>query len=386
MNDIVKSISDLPNINSILIFVCIGLGGLLSRIKIFGFSFGATFNTLLVALVFSSMGFTINAFLKYFMFSMFLFATGYQCGDKLPLVFSRHSIKHILLSIIMAFFSLLTVILIYKLFNPSFGILVGVVAGSLTQTSIIEIALDSASGLSSNIMANANMQIYESFSIAYAVGVLVIIVWSGYLIELFYGKSFLSEKRSSSFKLDTVIVNKKFPIVTISFGVAMGVVIGWIKFQAFGVTIAIGSIGSLLVGLAIGYFDSCISKKTVNENVINFVQELGLLCFIASVGLSVGKGFYSVVEQNGAYVIMLAFIMSIIPLFITTILGRFILKYDNVSVFSGAIAGARVSGPASALIFQKTGSSQHLQGFAVSYVVSSILLSFIAPIIVLLFH
>ena len=73
-------------------------------------------------------------------------------------------------------------------------------------------------------------------------------------------------------------------VLILSLVVAIGVMFGKIKIAgvSFGVT------WILFIGIIFGYLGF-----NINEHLLHFVKEFGLILFVYSVGLQVGPGFFS---------------------------------------------------------------------------------------------
>ena len=79
-------------------------------------------------------------------------------------------------------------------------------------------------------------------------------------------------------------------VLVLSLVIAFGVMLGKIKIAgvSFGVT------WILFVGILFGHLDF-----NINEHLLHFVKEFGLILFVYSVGLQVGPGFFSAFRKGG---------------------------------------------------------------------------------------
>lgn len=76
------------------------------------------------------------------------------------------------------------------------------------------------------------------------------------------------------------------------------------------------------------------------------LRDLGLAGFVAMVGLQSGQQAVSTVMEQGLTLFMLGVLVTIIPLLIAILFGKYVLRYDNVAVFAGSLSGARSANPA----------------------------------------
>jgi len=72
-------------------------------------------------------------------------------------------------------------------------------------------------------------------------------------------------------------------ILVYAFVISLGVMLG--KVKIFGISLGVTFV--LFVGIAVGHFGF-----TINDEVLHFIREFGLILFIFSIGLQVGPGFF----------------------------------------------------------------------------------------------
>ena len=73
-------------------------------------------------------------------------------------------------------------------------------------------------------------------------------------------------------------------VLMLSLVVTIGVLLGRIKFGG----VSLGVTWVLFVGIVFGHY-----KMGIDNTIIQFVKEFGLILFVFSVGLQVGPGFFS---------------------------------------------------------------------------------------------
>ncbi len=79
--------------------------------------------------------------------------------------------------------------------------------------------------------------------------------------------------------------------------VAIGIMLGKIKVAG----VSLGVTWILFVGIAFGHFG-----WTLDEHLLHFVKEFGLILFVYSIGLQVGPGFFSAFKKGGATLNLIA--------------------------------------------------------------------------------
>jgi len=166
-------------------------------------------------------------------------------------------------------------------------------------------------------------------------------------------------------------------LLTLSLGMILGMLIGAIGFPIAGSKVGLGNAGGLLVSGII--VSSLVSRLRFFGNTPNaarnIIEDLGLIVFIAIVGVNAGAGLLTQLTGKVAlYIFLAGFICTTIPPFLVWAIGYHWMKI-NPAVLMGGVAGARShSGPAREAA-KEIGSSVPWIGFPVGYAVSGILLT-----------
>lgn len=166
-------------------------------------------------------------------------------------------------------------------------------------------------------------------------------------------------------------------LLTLSVGMILGFLIGAIAFPLFGSKVGLGNAGGLLVSGVI--VSSLVSRLRFFGNTPNaarnILEDLGLIVFIAIVGINAGAGLISQLTGTLALKIFVAgFIVTTIPPILVWAIGYHMMNI-NPAILMGGVAGARShSGPAREAA-KEIGSSVPWIGFPVGYAVSGVLLT-----------
>lgn len=125
-------------------------------------------------------------------------------------------------------------------------------------------------------------------------------------------------------------------ILLYSFVIAIGVMLGKIKF--FGISLGVTFV--LFVGILVGHFGF-----TVPDEVLHFIREFGLILFIFSIGLQVGPGFFASFKQGGMKQNLLA--ASVVLLGVATTIGLYFIFGGSIPMpmFVGILSGAVTNTP-----------------------------------------
>jgi len=166
-------------------------------------------------------------------------------------------------------------------------------------------------------------------------------------------------------------------LLTLSLGMILGLLIGAISFPIAGSKVGLGNAGGLLVSGII--VSSAVSRLRFFGNTPNaarnILEDLGLVVFIAIVGINAGAGLISQLTGKVAvYIFIAGFICTTIPPILVWAIGYHWMKI-NPAVLMGGVAGARShSGPAREAA-KEVESSVPWIGFPVGYAVSGVLLT-----------
>ncbi|MDY5771936.1 MAG: putative transporter [Bacteroidaceae bacterium] len=138
-------------------------------------------------------------------------------------------------------------------------------------------------------------------------------------------------------------------IAPIFIGILLGVILGSLPISISGIPtpVKLGIAGGpLIVAIIIGrygYKFHLVSYTTTSVNL--FVRELGLILFLASVGIKAGANFWStIIAGDGLKYVWTGVIITIVPILIIGIIAR--LRYKlNYFTFMGLIAGSNTDPP-----------------------------------------
>lgn len=163
-----------------------------------------------------------------------------------------------------------------------------------------------------------------------------------------------------------------------------GTLFGLITMTFGQMTLGLGNAsGLLLAGILLGFLRA--NHPTfgyVPQGAINMLKELGLMTFMVGVGLSAGSHLIEYLQQMGATIMLGAFAISIIPVILAYLVGAYILKMNRALLF-GAIIGARTCAPAMDMINQHARSTIPALGYAGTYAIANVLLTFAGTILII---
>jgi len=164
-------------------------------------------------------------------------------------------------------------------------------------------------------------------------------------------------------------------LLTLSGGMVLGLLIGKINVPVGDFSVGLGNAGGLLLsGILVSSIVSRLRFFGSTPNAArNILEDLGLVTFIAIVGINAGASLLEQLTGAIALKIFIAgFVASTIPPLITWALGYHVFKV-NPAVLMGGVAGSRShSGPAREAA-KEIDSSVPWVGFPVGYAISGVL-------------
>lgn len=170
----------------LLLFIVIGIGYILGKIKIAGIELGTTPGILITGLVFGYMGIVPDTpHASTFGFTLFIFTVGIQAGPSFFSAFLKDGRRYIMLSFVVALTAVLLVITFTKLIGFESGLGAGLLAGALTSTPTLAGAQDAIkSGLATlpdAMSADAAIgNIGAAYAITYIFGTIGLIIFIKY--------------------------------------------------------------------------------------------------------------------------------------------------------------------------------------------------------------
>jgi putative transport protein len=172
---------------------------------------------------------------------------------------------------------------------------------------------------------------------------------------------------------------------TFSWSIVLGILVGAITISVLGIKIGLGTAGGLLlVGLLIGYLRSLFPViGRMSDGARWIFTELGLLLFMAGVGLRGGGGLVETFLESGISLLLSGIAITLIPLFAAFAYGRKVLKMNPLMLL-GAIVGAMTSGGALNVINHQSKSSIAGIGYTGAYAFANVLLTIAGALMILL--
>ena len=172
-------------------------------------------------------------------------------------------------------------------------------------------------------------------------------------------------------------------------GLIIGIIIGSIPIfiPSLPVPLKLGfAAGPLLTALVISRYGGIgVIHSYINNGAVHFMKDLGICLFFAAVGIHAGASFYeNFIKFNGWLWIYYGCYITLIPLVILVLIGRFVFKL-NFFQLVGIMSGAYTDPAALAFSTKYFDSDIPMQAYATVYPMVTIFRIFIAQLLILLF-
>ena len=178
-------------------------------------------------------------------------------------------------------------------------------------------------------------------------------------------------------------------IATIFVGIMVGIIFGSLPFAIPGmpVPLKLGIAGGpLIIAILIGRFGYRMKLVTYTTTSANMMlREIGLVLFLASVGIKAGAGFWdTVIQGDGLKYVGCGFLITVIPILIIGTIARLKFKFNYFTIM-GMLAGTYTDPPALAYANASCSKEAPAVGYSTVYPLSMFLRIFTAQIVVLFF-
>lgn len=173
-------------------------------------------------------------------------------------------------------------------------------------------------------------------------------------------------------------------LITIFVGILFGILVGSINV-GFGMKLGLAG-GPLVVAILLSRFGYKFKLVTYTSSSASLMlRELGICLFLASVGISAGKGFADTVfNYTGMWWVIWGFIITVVPLLVVGIIARWRFKINLLTIM-GMMSGGYTDPPALAYANNSTGNDAPAVAYATVYPLTMFLRVVAAQALVLCF-
>ncbi len=177
-------------------------------------------------------------------------------------------------------------------------------------------------------------------------------------------------------------------LATIFVGIILGILLGSIPLAIPGIPVPLKlglAGGPLIVAIIIGrygYKAKLVTYTTTSANLM--LREIGLVLFLASVGIKAGANFWNtVVDGDGLLYVATGFLITVLPILIIGTVARKVYHFNYFTIM-GMLAGAYTDPPALGFANASCTKDAPSIGYSTVYPLSMFLRIFTAQLIVLI--
>jgi putative transport protein len=174
-------------------------------------------------------------------------------------------------------------------------------------------------------------------------------------------------------------------LLTLALGIVGGLVLGTLLVKLGDLSIGLGSAGGLLLmGILIGFLRSLHPTFGGVPPAARFIlMQLGLMLFMANVGLRAGADIVSALVSVGPMLVLSGVVVTLGPLVVAYAVGRYAFAM-NPALLLGSITGAMTSTPALSVVNEAAQSPLPALGYAGTYTFANVFLTFAGTLMVTL--
>lgn len=173
-------------------------------------------------------------------------------------------------------------------------------------------------------------------------------------------------------------------LITIFVGILLGIVLGSADL-GFGMKLGLAG-GPLVIAILLSRFGYKFKLITYTSSSASLLmRELGICLFLASVGISSGKGFADTVfNTTGMWWVIWGFIITVVPLIVVGCIARGYYKINFLTIM-GLMSGGCTDPPALAYANNSTGNDAPAVAYSTVYPLTMFLRVVAAQVLVLMF-
>jgi putative transport protein len=173
--------------------------------------------------------------------------------------------------------------------------------------------------------------------------------------------------------------------LTFCFGIAAGLLLSTLMVKIGALSIGLGTAGGLLIsGILVGSYGArAHGFGRIPPAASLLLKELGLLFFMAAVGLKTGDGILDALLTVGPVIFLCGMAVTTVPVIVGFFFGLWVLRL-NPAILVGALTGAMTSTPALRIVSEATGSSIPALGYAGTYTFANVFLAAAGTLIMMM--
>lgn len=385
------------------IFLTLGLGFLIGRIKIGAFQLGSVTAVLIVGVVVGQLDIPISGPIKAFFFMLFLFSIGYSVGPDFFRSLRGEGSKQALFAVLMSMMCAGVTLAIAWMMGYGKGATLGMFAGSQTCSGLLGVGSEAIQklGLPEDVVRRELDIVPVCYAVTYIFGTLgTVILLGNFGPKLLGGLEHVkAETAALERKLEQQADNNQdsarrhnalraghkhgrpgrdqhsSDLAFVGLSIFVGGLFGLLTLWVRGIPLSFGvSAGALLGGLVFGWLHG---KRPafgyIPRSAVWILNNLGLNVFIAVIGITAAPSFVTGLKSVGPMLLLVGAVATVLPVLFGLWLGHRVFKFSP-AITLGCCAGTRTCTAALGAAQTAIGSSLPAIGYAVTYAVSNIML------------
>jgi len=177
-------------------------------------------------------------------------------------------------------------------------------------------------------------------------------------------------------------------LLTLFVGILVGIIFGMLPIEIPGMSMPVKlglAGGPLVIAILLGRFGYKLKLVAYTTNSASLmIRDIGLVLFLASVGIKAGGNFVDTVMNGGIHYVWMGFLITVLPLLAMAIFARIKWKM-NYFLLMGIMSGATTDPPALAFSTANANNGIPSVGYSTVYPLSMFLRIITAQVIILLF-
>ncbi len=222
----------------------------------------------------------------------------------------------------------------------------------------------------------SGIELFASPSIILQVGDILTVVGPEDAVDRFANK--IGDKKQ---QLD------KPNLLTLFFGILVGIIFGMLPINIPGMSMPVKlglAGGPLIIAILLGRFGYKFKLVAYTTNSASLmIRDIGLVLFLASVGIKAGGNFVDTVMNGGIHYVWIGFLITVVPLLAMGVFARMKWKI-NYFLLMGIMSGATTDPPALAFSTANANNGIPSVGYSTVYPLSMFLRIITAQVIILL--
>lgn len=169
---------------------------------------------------------------------------------------------------------------------------------------------------------------------------------------------------------------KKKTVKEVGFDLVAFALVCFVGYIIGAINIPLGKLGHFSLGTPGGVLMSALIFSNVGQlgmihfrmdgKILGAIRQFGLVCFLATVGLTYGYDVISIFAGAGVWLAMMGLVVVLVSILMGFIVGRYVFKLNWV-ILAGAICGGMTSTPGLGAAVDAIGSDDAATGYGATY-------------------